>query len=68
VPEDEVRAMTSLNAAELYGFDLDALRPIADAIGPTVTEVATPVSPDELPAHTVTFTIQDAIEPVARSA
>ncbi len=68
VPEDEVRAMTSLNAAELYGFDLDALRPIADAIGPTVAEVATPVAPDELPAHTVTFTIQDAIEPVARSA
>jgi predicted TIM-barrel fold metal-dependent hydrolase len=68
VPEDEVRAMTSLNAAELYGFDLDALRPIAEAIGPTTAEVATPVSPDELPAHSVTFTIQDAIEPVSRSA
>ena len=68
VPEGEVRAMTSLNAADVYGFDLDALRPIADAIGPTVAEVATPVTPDELPAHTVTFTIQDAIDPIARSA
>ena len=51
VSEDEVRAMTSLNAAELYGFDLDVLEPIAGAIGPTVAEVATPVSPDELPRH-----------------
>jgi len=24
-----------LNAAEFYGFDVDALRPIADEIGPT---------------------------------
>jgi predicted TIM-barrel fold metal-dependent hydrolase len=67
VPEQEVRAMTSLNAAELYGFDLAALQPIADEIGPTPEQIATPVSRDELPPHSVTFTIQDAIEPFANS-
>src|SRR5262249_28954724 len=50
VPADEVRAMTSENAAKVYGFDLDALQPIADRIGPTPEEIATPVSPGELPA------------------
>ena len=61
VPEDEVRAMTSLNAAELYGFDLDYLQTIADEIGPTVEEVATPVAPEELPAVSSSVTIADAI-------
>ena len=40
VPEREVRQMTSLNAAALYGFDLDHLQRIADEIGPTVEELA----------------------------
>ena len=44
VAEDEVRQMTSLNAAHMYDFDLDRLQVIADEIGPTVGEVATPVS------------------------
>ncbi len=33
-PEDEIRAILGLNAASAYGFDLAALRPIADRIGP----------------------------------
>ncbi|MGV3759294.1 MAG: amidohydrolase family protein [Actinomycetota bacterium] len=43
----EVRKMLSENAAALYDFDLDALRPLADRVGPTVGEVATPI--DEVP-------------------
>ena len=35
--------MLSENAASLYGFDLAALRPLAEKIGPTVGEVATPI-------------------------
>jgi predicted TIM-barrel fold metal-dependent hydrolase len=61
VPEAEVRAMTSLNAAKLYGFDLDKLQKIADRVGPTVEEVATPVSPDELPKVSFSHTVGDAI-------
>ena len=31
------------NAAELYGFDLDALAPVAAHVGPTIDEVAQPL-------------------------
>jgi predicted TIM-barrel fold metal-dependent hydrolase len=39
----EVRMMLSENAAALYGFDLAALRPLADQIGPSVAEVQQPI-------------------------
>lgn len=61
VPEQEVRTMTSLNAAKVYGFDLENLQKVADQIGPTVEEMATPVSPDELPVHSMCMTISEAI-------
>jgi predicted TIM-barrel fold metal-dependent hydrolase len=61
VPEDEVRQMTSVNAAQLYGFDLDMLQGVADRIGPTVEEVATPVSVDELPPVSLGHTLAAAI-------
>ncbi|HEY6533701.1 MAG TPA: amidohydrolase family protein [Acidimicrobiales bacterium] len=61
VPEDEVRQMTSLSAAELYGLDLVALQRIADEIGPTVEEIATPVSVEELPAVSLGHTVAAAI-------
>ena len=37
------KKMLSENVAKLYDFDLDALRPLADKIGPTVGEIATPI-------------------------
>ena len=40
--------MVGLNAAEVYGFDLDALAPVAERVGPTVGEVAVPL--EEIPA------------------
>jgi hypothetical protein len=43
-----IHQLVAANAAGLYGFDLDALAPIAERVGPTVAEVATPL--DELPA------------------
>jgi predicted TIM-barrel fold metal-dependent hydrolase len=46
-PEQELRAFLSGNAAKLYGFDLDALAPLAAKHGPTVEELATPL--DRLP-------------------
>ena len=68
VPEDEVRAMTSQNAAAAYGFDLDRLQQLADTIGPTPEEIATPLTADELPAASMCATIMDAmatLKPVA---
>jgi predicted TIM-barrel fold metal-dependent hydrolase len=43
VEVSEVERMLTLNAADLYGFDLDALAPLAQRHGPTVGEVKTPV-------------------------
>jgi predicted TIM-barrel fold metal-dependent hydrolase len=48
VGEDDMRAILGGNAAKLYDFDLDALAPLAEQYGPTVTEIAQPL--DALPA------------------
>jgi predicted TIM-barrel fold metal-dependent hydrolase len=45
----EVRAMVGGNAAALYGFDLDALAPVAARVGPPVDEVAVPLPPSDIP-------------------
>jgi predicted TIM-barrel fold metal-dependent hydrolase len=44
IPEPEIRAMLGETAADVYGFDLEQLRPIADRVGPTVAEVAEPLT------------------------
>lgn len=44
---DELQQLLGGNAAALYGFDLDALAPIAERVGPTVAEIAEPL--DEIP-------------------
>jgi predicted TIM-barrel fold metal-dependent hydrolase len=49
VPRDEVQMMLAGNAASLYGFDLDMLRPIADRIGPRVVDVAAGLAPRVVP-------------------
>ncbi len=38
-PEDETRALLGGNAAEVYGFDLDLLTPIAQRVGPELSEL-----------------------------
>jgi predicted TIM-barrel fold metal-dependent hydrolase len=49
IDHDEVQAMLGLNTAHTYGFDLDALRPLADKIGPRVSDVDEPLPPQSLP-------------------
>jgi hypothetical protein len=44
VPEDECRQMLAGVAAEVYGFDLDALTTVASHIGPIVADVHTPLA------------------------
>jgi hypothetical protein len=46
-PPDELQDILAGNAAELYDFDLDALAPEAERVGPTVAEIAQPLT--ELP-------------------
>jgi hypothetical protein len=49
-PPSETKQMLETTAAELYGFDLDALQAIGSVIGPTVAEVSVPLSPADYPA------------------
>jgi predicted TIM-barrel fold metal-dependent hydrolase len=49
VPADETALMLAGNAAGLYGFSLDELRPVADRVGPGRREVAAGVDPATLP-------------------
>jgi predicted TIM-barrel fold metal-dependent hydrolase len=58
VPEKEVRMMLGENAANLYGFDLEALRPAAEAADITPALVATEL--DEIPADSTCITFQQA--------
>ena len=39
VPEDEVRRILTENPARIYGFDVDALQPIADRVCPTYEDL-----------------------------
>jgi hypothetical protein len=39
IPIDETRRMLGLSAAEVFGFDLDKLAPIATKVGPTPTDL-----------------------------
>ena len=48
-PEAALRRLLAGNAADIYGFDLAALAPVAERFGPTVEELSTPL--DRLPDH-----------------
>jgi hypothetical protein len=54
LPEREVRMMVGENAAALYGFDLEALRPAAETLGITPALVSEPL--DEIPADSTCIT------------
>jgi predicted TIM-barrel fold metal-dependent hydrolase len=58
VEEAEVRMMLGENAAHLYGFDLEALRPAAERIGITPELVREPL--DKIPADSTCITFQRA--------
>jgi predicted TIM-barrel fold metal-dependent hydrolase len=42
-PEAELRAVVGTNAVSIYGLDGDALRVIADKIGPSLSQITTPL-------------------------
>lgn len=50
VPTEEAERILGLTAAEVYGLDVDALRPLADKVGPTHDEVHGDVTPARVPA------------------
>jgi len=54
LPEREVRMLLGENAARLYGFDLEALRPLAQTLGITPELVREPL--EEIPADSTCIT------------
>jgi len=53
VDPSDVARMVGATAAKVYGFDLDALAPVAARIGPAVTAVDDPLPVSEIPAESL---------------
>jgi len=51
LPESELETILAKRAAEVYGFDLAKLQPIADRIGPTMKQIKTALPPEERPKY-----------------
>jgi predicted TIM-barrel fold metal-dependent hydrolase len=66
IDEKEVRLMLGENAAALYGFDLEALRPMATRLGITPDLVREPL--DEIPADSTCITFLRARAEAAMGA
>ncbi len=66
VDPTETRMMLGENAAALYGFDLEKLRPVAEKLGITPDLVSTPL--DEIPADSACPTFQRVRFERARAA
>ncbi|MFA5885512.1 MAG: amidohydrolase family protein [Acidimicrobiia bacterium] len=63
MPAERMRDILAGNAAKLYGFDLDALAPLAAKVGPTVQEIAQPLT--ALPENPNTALLRAAGQDVA---
>jgi len=61
VPEKQRRMLFAENAAALYGFDLDALRPMAEKYGPTPEQIDEPLPPDQIPRSSHCYLFQTAL-------
>ena len=49
LPEEHVVKLLTTNDARVYGFDIEALKPLAERYCPTKEEVATPIPYSEIP-------------------
>lgn len=61
VAERERRMLFGENAASLYNFDLDKLKPLADQYGPTPEQVNQPLTRDEIPRDATCSLFQSAL-------
>ncbi|MEO8812015.1 MAG: amidohydrolase family protein [Caulobacteraceae bacterium] len=61
VPEARRRKLFGENAAALYKFDLDALRPLAARVGPTPAQVDEPLPRASIPRDSTCYLFQNAL-------
>jgi predicted TIM-barrel fold metal-dependent hydrolase len=59
IPEDDARMILGDNAVDVYNLDTDALRPVAERIGPRPADLAQPLRAEEFPAfHSLAFRME----------
>jgi len=61
ISEKNRRLLLGENAAELYNFDLEKLRPLAHQYGPTPSQVDQPLARDEIPADATGVIFRNAL-------
>ncbi len=61
IPERQRRMLLGENAAAVYNFDLEALRPLAAQVGPTPAQVSTPLPVAEIPKDATCYLFQGAL-------
>jgi hypothetical protein len=49
IASEVARRMVGLNLVDVFGLDRGALQAIADRVGPTITELMTPLTAEEMP-------------------
>jgi predicted TIM-barrel fold metal-dependent hydrolase len=49
MPEEDLRRILGLNACRVFGFDRAQLQEVADRVGPTVADLSTTVTMEEIP-------------------
>lgn len=62
LPERTRRMLLGENAAAVYGFDLEALRPLAEQHGPTPEQVSEPLPREEIPRDSMCYLFHDALK------
>ena len=55
------RKLLGETAADVYNFDLDALRPLALEHGPTPQDIETPLPPEDIPRDSMCYLFQNAL-------
>lgn len=61
IPEYVRRKILGENAASLYNFDLEALRPLANEFGPTPAQVNEPLPREDIPRDSSCYLFQNAL-------
>ena len=61
IDEPTRRMILGENAARVYNFDMEALRPLAAKVGPTPEQVNQPLPRDEIPRDSMCYLFQNAL-------
>jgi hypothetical protein len=61
MPDERRRKLFGLNAAKLYNFDLEALKPRAAAVGPRPSQINDPLPFEDIPRDSACYLFATAL-------